>query len=350
MRKRILFLSLLLITVFTLFLIMLLKEDREDDLNSTVRGKNPVVNRKYVNKELKSVKHHLFNNPPHRLIISGDSVIILVDTSIFLFPKDLSGKTEIKIPFAGGSGNFYTYKEKELIAGLNFVSRQQYVEENGKLMMSSGEGYYMNAIFLNKKFYSLRFVPVKNKVSVLIDSWNYQTGERKVLLNLNDFLKSEILHCKDCIESVLEGNFFHISDTMAGLYFYRGGYFMTISNDSFLLKKTVVEYPFIEFREKKGELPNGLTAIQCEPDIDAMIQQSACSDGDNIYILSGVIEKGRKDRCVDVYESKTFSYLYSFFPPLYEDAQASEILVKNDYLIVVYDNGAVVSYNNFYPR
>ena len=341
MRKKNLLFLLILIVLIGVFLLFFIQTKNSENSKSST---GTIKNRIYTDKNLKIINAIKFKDVPYRLLPSEDSVLVMIDTSVLFFSLDLKKQIKVILPSETNNGNYYLYKSKNILAGLNVISKLVYVQKNGILKSNIYSGFYLNGIFCNDRFYFLKLVPQKKIGLLYFESWDYEKDLRKDALCLNSFLKDELVNYNECFESVLEGNFFRIDDEQFGFYFYRGGYFLIETKDSFKLMKTIVDYPFIRFHEKNGELPGGLNAVQCEPEKDIFVQYSACSDGNNIYILSNIIGENKKERCIDVYNVVNGNYVESFSVPNYKKSLPTEILIVHKYLIVVYDDGSLVSY------
>lgn len=343
LKKAIIYL-IVLAGLIVLFLLVFISDSSNKGYPKTGKKSN-YVNRKYLNLLGPPINEIGFNDVPHRLLPAGDSAIVMADTIIQIFSPDLKGGRKINVPAEHSTGNYYLYKSLDMLAGLNVSSREQYVLDKNGLISVTYNGFLLQGIFSGGLFYTIRLTPKKYIGNLSIETWDYKSDKRTTVLELNSFLHKEIQHCRECYESVLEGNFFLCGDDKIGFCFYRGGYYLTGNKDSFELHKTIIDFPFIEFREKEGEIGNGIKAMQCQPVKDILVQYSACSDNESVYILSNVIEEGKKERCVDVYNIKSNQYAYSFSIPNYNSGLPVEILKVKKFFIVVYDNGSLVSYS-----
>ena len=341
--KRFLYLGLSLIILVVALTIFFVRQKKQVPVNEFLEAS--LQKRKFKNANFKIVNERKFKETPFRLLPFGDSALVFVDTVIYSVSNDLNTQKSILLPISAKHGNFYVYKDNRITAGLNVGSNLLYVSSNGKTKTNSVEGTLMNGIFANNMLYAIKFLPQKSGKNLLsIVQWNHDTNETKEVLNINSILSEEIKGYEQCLENVLEGNFFSIDNKYFGYYFYRGGYFLVYKNDKFSLIKTLINYPFVKFEEKNVEFGNGLAASQCQTDKDIYVQSSACSNGKQIFILSNVAKKGSKERCIDIYSFESFNYLMSVSLPNFKNELPLDILIVSNKLLVVYQDGTLVSY------
>lgn len=183
--------------------------------------------------------------------------------------------------------------------------------------------------------------------SVSIFSVDISNGKRKLLVNLNNFLKEELTDCKECISNTLQGNFFSINNSKIGYFFYDAGYFITIDNKNIITKvPTVTNQKFKVFENRKIEIPGSKysEAKICKSDNESFYQLDACSNDKNIFVLSnlGLKEIGNK-RIIDVYDI-SLQYIFSFPIENIESAKPISVATFQNELFVVFDNNQIEKY------
>ena len=331
MFKKIIYLLIVVLTFTTIF-ILIYKKRVKQELHVEI-GKRTIIEVGKANKE-----SYNFDNPPYRLIAHKDSIIILVDTLIYILDSKLKINKIVSFPFENSSGIFYYKPITKGGVGFNFLENKLYVKVDSEMRSLKSNDQIINSIWVNNEFYTCTIN--KNQL-VTINKWNPVNNSNKLVYNISEKLK-DTLKSKDCILETLEGNFFAIDEQTLGFYFYRGDKFLVINSDSSILVNSIVKYPFIEFYKKKIKMADGSTLEPCEATKNIFVQMSACSDGSQIFILSSFSKNGQA--IIDIY-SKTGGYVKSLqLPKFGSKKMPTDILVIDKILYVVFDKN-LFSYN-----
>ncbi len=323
--------SLLLITSFLLsvifFFIYKKNIPKKDEIKIGNRNIQKVKFSKHLSKN--------FKDQPYRIYQMEDSIIILVDTTLYIFNKDLNFSREGKFLSNTKAGNFYYSRTQKGIVNFNALENTLFFFENSKLKTYKKEDFIMNSLWFDSLFFTYTF----NKKNFLsIDSWNPYTNKYEVKYNISTILKDTLL-LKDCLMETLDGNFFKIDNKNIGFYFYRSGKFLLLNKDNIRLINSIVKSSFIKFYKKEITTENGDKLTICEAVNDNFIQIGACSSNNRIYILSSVTNGNTG--VIDIYFLNGV-YEKSIEIPKFKNNKApAGFLVIADFIYFIFQNDIV---------
>lgn len=301
--------------------------------------------RKYIEMSFEKVQEFKFDNSPYRILPGNDSILVCVDSFTYHIDTGLNAIKEITLPFGRNQGNYYVFNRGDTLSGVNSDLNIVFFSKGAELTKSSSQGSLTNGILLGDSLFVFR-MNLGRREDLFLDIWSASTNKWVGRLNFRDLLKDKIGHCTECFTSTLECNFFRIGENAFGVYFYRGGYFLTYQNGVFNVTKSVIDIPFIKYDYREVDY-GGKLVKQCFSKSDTWVQLSATGLNGKAMILSNIIGKHHKDRCIDIYTKGLNEYLYehSYSIPKFQGSLPTEILtISAEHLFVLYENNYLVKY------
>jgi hypothetical protein len=331
-RKKIIGLAIFFLLLLVFFGIMNLMKKNSTSVSIPFERNITSVNLKEISKiELEDA--------PHRILTREGKLYMLYDSLIYNLR---GGNLEIitdKIK-SNSSGNYYYFNnDSGFSVKFNIDQNKFYLENNSAVSIFENSNKMSNAIYGDNNIFCAIDTPLFNG-KIFFEKIDVITKNKERILALADYLKDELKDCKECLSQTLEGNFFNIARETFGYYFYKGGFFLIFKNGAFNKYKTITKEPFIKFEQRQADFGGGKIGFICKPENDVYITLSACSNGNEIYLLSNKADKvvGKK-RIVDIYDALSGNYKRSFSFDNYENAYPLEIGIVDKRLVIAYDNG-----------
>jgi hypothetical protein len=283
----------------------------------------------------------------YRLLSFNDSLLVLTGNGNHIVDQHLNGIRQVK-NFPGGGAIYYAARSGDSLLTFNIDKSEMMLQAGDLIVKKKIEGLPGNAIYNKGKFY---FDQGDNKISgskTVIVSWDPVTNMLDTIDSINKLVAGQVTGYQDCLSQTLEGNFFKIDTCKVGFYFYYGGYFIIFENDKSLFRTTVDLTHFRKYELKTVQLADGRKASQCYSATSSRVNYAAASDGNYIYMLSGVIklpENQKPHVPIDVYDAKTYSYRHTISVPMKRRSDyAYLITVAGDYLYLYFRESHLTRY------
>lgn len=274
-----------------------------------------VPNREYrVLKPVKSNNESKISKT-FRLLTVKDSLLILTEEGYFITDKELNLLNHIQLPDSNGFVYYYNADDtsKQIYnvdqRSISFITNHE--RKTKKIDAITGNVIYLENGFL---FDMIKNTDEMDQISIKL--WNVQTDSIKTIVDLSKTFEKELPQDRKCLSMILEGNFFRIDSNSWGYIFYEGGYFLKGTKKDYTVARTLDKRPFKKYEMREVAM-GGQKAYVCKAENNSLYNYAAASDGNKIFILSGIID-GRKGlhTPIDVYDAKTLTYNYTLEAPL----------------------------------
>lgn len=272
----------------------------------------------------------------YEIIGNGDSLIILSDKGYFVTDRNLSVFIPI-VPLDKSGTLYHVSSDDKSQAYFDVDNAQLIYRENNSLLHKKIANNPGQAIFHNNLFYYSASTLNAELDSVSIHVWDPQRNLDSQIINLNVLMKKELAGNTACAPEVLEGVFFKVSGNRWGYLFYNAGRMIIGDQSGTVVYPTIDGRPFKRYQRRQVDM-GGQTAFVCKAESDAFFNYSACAYGDELFVLSGVIDARKElNTPIDVYDLKSFKYKHTLQAPLHSrDDYAISMAVVDNYLFLNY--------------